>query len=78
MRAARKGAKSTFYQVGLPMIGFVFVGGASLSVFMQNHYDVKDKRNGSVSQRKFDLKAEHDSMINKLVILVRLKCFDML
>jgi len=51
------------------MIGFMLVGSASLSVFMQHHYDVKDRRHGSMTERKFDLKKEHDNMMKSLVRL---------
>ena len=73
MNAARK-SKSTFFSVGLPMLGFIFVGGGCLSVFMQNHYDVKDKRHGSITERKFDLKKEHDTMMKSLVSIFVLVC----
>lgn len=50
------------------MFGFVVVGSGALSVFMENHYEVKDRRHGSISERKFDLKKEHDSMVKSLDI----------
>lgn len=64
--AARR-SSNTFFKIGLPMIGFMIVGSVSLSVFMQHHYDVKDRRNGSITERKFDLKKEHDNMMQSLV-----------
>jgi hypothetical protein len=64
---AAKRSANTFYKIGLPMIGFMLVGSASLSTFMQHHYDVKDRRHGSITERKFDLKKEHDSMMKSLV-----------
>ena len=63
----RRKSGNVFVSVGLPMIGFVIVGGGSLSVFMQNHYDLKDRLHGSISERKFDLKKEHERMIKSLV-----------
>ena len=60
-------SSNVFFKVGLPMIGFMIVGSGCLSVFMQNHYDVKDKRHGSISERKFDLKNEHKKMMKNLV-----------
>lgn len=63
----RKKSGNIFVSVGLPMLGFVIIGGGSLSVFMQHHFELKDRVHSSISERKFDLKKEHEKMIKDLV-----------
>ena len=56
------------------MNGFTLMGCYCLTKFMQNHYEIKDKRAGSISERKFDLQKEYSEMMKNLVILLENYC----
>ena len=53
-------------RAGLPLVTFLVGGSLVLSHFMQTHMEIKDKRNTSVSKRKFDLEEEHKVLTAKL------------
>jgi len=53
---------------GAPLITLLLGGSYVLSSFMETHYEVKDKRNKSISTRKFDLEEEHAKMMKDLNI----------
>jgi hypothetical protein len=46
------------------------VGGSyGLSIFMQTHFEYKDKREKNMSERKFNLEEERNAMIEKVTFI---------
>ena len=54
------------FKAGIPLVLLILGGSFALAQFMQTHMEVKDKRNQSVSKRKFDLEEEHRMLMKKL------------
>ena len=53
---------------GLPLIFFIIGGSYGLSIFMQTHFDYKDKKENNISKRNFDLEQEHKKILEQLNI----------
>lgn len=66
--AGRARGAGALAKAGVPMIAFMVGGSFLLAHFMQTHMEIKDKRQTSVSKRKFDLEEEHKSLMKKLDI----------
>ena len=55
-------------KAGLPLV-IVIIGGAyTLSLFMQTHYEYKDKKDKNVNERKFNIEEEHKKIEQQLNI----------
>lgn len=54
--------------IGAPLLIFLLGGSYFLSIFMETHYELKDKQNDSKSVRKFDLEEEHRKLMKSLDI----------
>ena len=68
VRSVRSSGYRSLLTAGAPLITLLLGGSYVLSSFMETHYEVKDKRNKSISTRKFDLEEEHAKMMKDLNI----------
>lgn len=59
---------ATLLTSGIPMVLLILGGSYCLSVFMDTHYEVKDKQNRSMSARQYDLEEEYKKMQEQLSI----------
>ena len=59
---------SAVAKAGAPFVLLIVAGAYGLSVFMQTHYEYKDKKGGTISKREFTLEEEHKKMMEKLNI----------
>ena len=57
-----------FMSVGIPMLFLCFGGVYMISKFQQTKNEIKDKKEGSISTRKFNLEEEHKMISEKLNI----------
>jgi hypothetical protein len=62
------GGNAAFFKAGVPLVAFVCVGSWALSTFVQGHYEKKDLKTKSLSQRQYSLEEEHKKMLKKLDI----------
>jgi hypothetical protein len=65
-KAAR--GRKKLVTVGIPFLLFTLGGCYMLSVFLQTHMEIKDRRVKSTTARKFDLEEEHRKMMAQLDI----------
>ena len=67
-KAKTESERKKIIYIGAPLIIFLIGGSYLLSIFLETHFEMKDKQNSSSTVRSFDLEQEHKELMKKLDI----------